>query len=523
MPTNAINDTGVKYVYDKLDAKKVDKEVGKGLSTNDYTTAEKNKVSTIDNKADKVSSATNGNLAGLNASGNPTDSGISGDMTTTSATGNPISIADLKSAQIALNPVITFEPIQAGSGTPSPSNIRAISGYDKIEVSSCGKNIWDGTLQNAYLENGTTYKTDSSCRLAIVRVKASTYYTVYKNGGSRFSIAESPEYPVVNGVYTSLYNGGAITTGTQTVQTSASAKYLLIYCTNDNTNNIQIQVEEGQTATTYQAPVKTTDLSESLGQTVYGGTYNPRTGKFTVTHKEVDLSTLSWTFYSNEPPRYASAAISDIKIPSSNSAVPVAYCSKFEVAAYNSFTTGRIVVGQGKGLVVGDSNSPTGQFIYELATPFTIQLTPHEIALSQGYNYISTNGTSINLAYHNGEVATHADVEQLAETVNELEDKVSANDAGTQVNLMTYNTSTNKYVCPSDGYITLSNAGASVGDYIIMSVYGANDNLICGLRCDTSVASIVTVQNLFVKRGMKCYVRATSSTGSFTALFTPLA
>ena len=120
-------------------------------------------------------------------------------------------------------------------------------------------------------------------------------------------------------------------------------------------------------------------------------------------------------------------------------------------------------------------------------------------------------------------MASLSDVSQLGETVNELGDKVSANDAGTQVNLMTYNTSTNKYVCPSDGYISLSNAGASVGDYIIMSVYGANDNTICGLRCDTPVASMVTTQSLFVKRGMKCYVRATSSTGSFAALFTPLA
>lgn len=65
------------------------------------------------------------------------------DTTTTSASGNPISITGLKSNQLAVNPVITFEPIQAGSGDPSPSNVRAISGYDKIEVLSCGKNLLD--------------------------------------------------------------------------------------------------------------------------------------------------------------------------------------------------------------------------------------------------------------------------------------------------------------------------------------------------------------------------------------------
>ena len=99
-------------------------------------------------KADKVTGATNGNLAGLNASGNLTDSTWSADKTTQSATGNPISISGLKSNQLAVNPIITLEPIQAGSGTPSPSNIRAISGYDKVEVLSCGKNILKITLDS---------------------------------------------------------------------------------------------------------------------------------------------------------------------------------------------------------------------------------------------------------------------------------------------------------------------------------------------------------------------------------------
>jgi hypothetical protein len=55
--------------------------------------------------------------------------------------------------------------------------------------------------------------------------------------------------------------------------------------------------------------------------------------------------------------------------------------------------------------------------IYELATPIEIQLTPHEISLLKDYAYVSTNGTSIALDYHNGEIATLGDVAQLGETV----------------------------------------------------------------------------------------------------------
>ena len=49
-----------------------------------------------------------------------------------------------------------------------------------------------------------------------------------------------------------------------------------------------------------------------------------------------------------------------------------------------------------------------------------IQLTPYEVILAEGDNYVSSNGTSISFSYHNGELASLADVSQLGETVNEL-------------------------------------------------------------------------------------------------------
>ena len=58
---------------------KVDKEAGKGLSTNDFDNTYKgmldNLSNDLDDKADKVASATSGNFAGLDGNGNLTDSG----------------------------------------------------------------------------------------------------------------------------------------------------------------------------------------------------------------------------------------------------------------------------------------------------------------------------------------------------------------------------------------------------------------------------------------------------------------
>ena len=36
---------------------------------------------------------------------------------------------------------VAIEPVQSGSGDPSPSNVRAISGWDSVNIVRCGKNL----------------------------------------------------------------------------------------------------------------------------------------------------------------------------------------------------------------------------------------------------------------------------------------------------------------------------------------------------------------------------------------------
>ena len=419
-------------------ADKVDKVAGKGLSTNDYTTAEKNKVATIDNKADKVSSATNGNLAGLNGSGNLTDSGWNGAKDTTSISDNPISISGLKSNQLAVNPIITFEPIQAGSGTPSPSNIRAISGYDKIEVLSCGKNIIGEIHQGT--RSTSTGAIDSASTVRVISdfvFAKQTAYTV-----SATSLVSGKTINVVYYEFTSNGDGTYHVTydsGWQSVPytfTPSMSRNDVVMCAmfrfSDNStispSSITAQLEEGTSATTYVPYVKTTDLSESLGQTVYKGSLDVRTGLFTVTHKAIDMGDVTWgtsggtCYYTN--------------IADKVDGVGGLICSAYENAGNVGFAVANGKIGESvvssylKTIFVGDTRGMSAsefqttlsgqKIVYTLATPFTIQLTPHEISLLKDYAYVSTNGTNIALDYHNGELASLADVSQLGETVNEL-------------------------------------------------------------------------------------------------------
>ncbi len=66
--------------------------------------------------------------------------------------------------------------------------------------------------------------------------------------------------------------------------------------------------------------------------------------------------------------------------------------------------------------VSGSWNIRTGVFTKSDTT--TIQLPPHEVILMEGDNYISSNGTDIDLSYYNGEIASLKDISQIIETFN---------------------------------------------------------------------------------------------------------
>lgn len=55
-----------------------------------------------------------------------------------------------------LFPVVSLEPKQAGSGDPSPENVRPISGYDGVTVTSCGKNLLDISLPYSFSPDTST-------------------------------------------------------------------------------------------------------------------------------------------------------------------------------------------------------------------------------------------------------------------------------------------------------------------------------------------------------------------------------
>ena len=372
-------------------------------------------VSDLDtDKADKVSGATTGNLASLDASGNLTDAGWASDKTTTSASGNPISISGLKSNQLAVNPIITLEPIQAGSGDPSPNNERPISGYDKIEVLSCGKNLLKTIKPNTAVYTNTNagqeYTNDDCCLSDIIHIKQGViYYVSWQDKPTSVLVAHK-------------YNKDGSYVGYYIFDNSFSiddCDYVKIQWNGKTPGTgegsilpTNAQVEVGSSATTYEPYNPLTDIQLTLGQTIYGGTLDVEKGILTVDSEIVDLSTISWAG-SGQAGGYYHGMEEHFVHPS------------IDIVAekYTAGTSGsnKININDGNVLLVltDSSSSPTGKAVLKI-NPYTIQLTPREILLFKDYAYVSTNGTSISLDYHNGEMASLGDVAQLGQTVNEL-------------------------------------------------------------------------------------------------------
>ena len=69
--------------------------------------------------------------------------------------GNPVTCNPVE--DYPLSAVVTLEPKQAGTGDPSPENVRPISGYDSVKVNVRGKNLLSDENFQSSVQNGITF------------------------------------------------------------------------------------------------------------------------------------------------------------------------------------------------------------------------------------------------------------------------------------------------------------------------------------------------------------------------------
>ena len=188
-------------------------------STGDVTSAINTAIAP---KADKVTGATSGNFAGLDANGDLTDSGSKasdfmpalasgvtpGDIAVIGSNSNIVdsgkSFADIYDSSMihktASGAIVTIEdgadnvpvkqmqiainPVQAGSGDPSPSNVREITGWTGANVIR-RKNLITGYYQGTKEINGITYTPQADGTIiATGTATADSAYAVINNANN---------------------------------------------------------------------------------------------------------------------------------------------------------------------------------------------------------------------------------------------------------------------------------------------------------------------------------------------------
>ena len=362
-----------------------------------------------------------------------------GDLTTDTETGNPIALTtDI--FQPARATKITLSPIQA-SGTPTPSNPLPIYGYDSVDLQACGVNQWDEqTVVGALLSDGTV-DTSITTRLTtsfIPVVGGKTYYqaspaTAFDGRGVFYDKNKNLLSYLPDWIITPTFTAPA---GAGYLRVSFKADYGTTY-------NHDVSFNYPATDTTYHAYTPATQITHSFPTTIYGGEVDVERGVLTVDRGIVDLGNLAWSYFTDAL-NVSFFYVLDAGLPTNFKASNNAKCSIYQTEASalvnSSFPLYKMALRDtvhNQNLSVKDDRyanasdfktAVAGQkLVYELATPIEIQLTPRLVNLLQGANVITSNGTSIEITYRNGTIATLADVGNLNRTIDALATETAGN------------------------------------------------------------------------------------------------
>ncbi len=327
--------------------------------------------------------------------------------------------------------VANIEPKQAGSGDPSPDNIREISGYSEANITRCGVNLFDKTNASAII-NGYIWTTQivyaQNMRTVFAKCKPSTRYTISKMLGQRFIVGYTKELPDIN---VEVFD--VITDNTAThisITTGADAKYIVAFVFNGNVDSgtaeemlASVQIAEG-TDTTYHAyngsiyNIAFTDGDNPL--TVYGGKLNVTTGELKVTHGKFlfdGSSNIGWSKdssvygdclrfnYVNDLIKPSTDALSNYlpnyrNLQNNREQITILGASRLFIILLKA---NRLESANVEGLMEYFSTNNL-EVVYELADPITYQLTPTQINNLLGLNNLYSDTGSLSVKYKSGGV-----------------------------------------------------------------------------------------------------------------------
>lgn len=324
---------------------------------------------------------------------------------------------------------IAIEPVQEGSGDPSPSNVRPITGWTGANVTVTGKNLCAG-LENGAVDPSTgedsTYSPSTRLRTGWIRIKGNTQYTINGTGNNitpRVYVITMAGFHVGTVISADGWNELPLT-----FITDSNAEYVRFVFNGRGNPEItpasisNAQLEEGSANTSYESFGTTYPITfPTSAGTVYGGTLSVNkdgTGTLVVKYGHVAFDgTESWVSSTSLAGRYLVTQVDALK-----NNLGILCCSEYIPARSIAEVTARgyaYIDGNGTNARVGinsfidtlsdwksylasqySAGKPV-QVVYELATPITYTLSAPQVLSLIGQNHVWADcGNILSLTYN---------------------------------------------------------------------------------------------------------------------------
>lgn len=346
-----------------------------------------------------------------------------------SASGAVASFPDGGDGMPMVSVVAQIEPKQSGSGDPSPSNVRPISGWGSVNVVRSGKNLFDLNLLSA---TGITIQNGEASG------SASAFHTAFSNGipnlnipNSRVTISfdaytDGDQSTDGNGlIFGFVYSDGTTAniitiansvqaythyTATSAVDKKVAAITITYASKGSNTWHIKnIQLEVGTTATAYKPYVGQT-ITIPLGQSIYGGTLDVGKGELVIDRAEVTFDGDNvWSAYASQ--NGFLTGLDDMVIGRANSGLSnwlptIPYATVFGLlfgANNNVLYACHITDNMSDITDVASwktylASNPL-QVVYPLAEPISVTLTPTEVDSLLADNNVWADSGDVSVVY----------------------------------------------------------------------------------------------------------------------------
>ena len=313
--------------------------------------------------------------------------------------------------------IVNIEPQQSGTGTPSPDNVRPISGWESVVLGQSGENLIDA-VNLSPTSSARWINTDG------VAVKSNVQYalsvTASKSLSNRFYVIYADKATITQSETTSgktFLTAQFVDSNTLTFTfTASNDAYIYLYAgdvVGDFTLS-EVQIELGSTATAYE-PYTGTTTTVNLGRTVYGGTLDVVSGELTVDRFASTYNgSEAWALYSSSDTTNvfrllnAITAQTDQSLEISSHFAFNSKANQANVSRANTFVQGasKALFIQVEKTLATDADafkswlaSNPVTVVYGLQQPQTYTLTPTEVSTLLGENNVWADSGDVEITY----------------------------------------------------------------------------------------------------------------------------